>query len=354
MEKRNEKIRLAAAGAAIGLCAFALALLGNPANMGFCIACFVRDIAGSLRMHQASAVQYMRPEIIGLVLGAFIISLIRGEFKPRGGSSPMLRLILGFFVMIGALAFLGCPLRMVIRLAGGDLNALVGLAGFIAGIATGVLFLNKGYSLGKYYSQSSAEGVAMPAVQIVLLVILIAFPSLLAFSGKGPGSMHAAIAVSLAAGLAVGAAAQRTRMCMAGGIRDAMLFGDWTLFYGTAGIFLTILIANLISGKVSLGFSGQPVAHSDHIWNSLGMMLTGLASVMLGGCPMRQLILAGEGNTDSALTVVGMLLGASAAHNFNLAGIAGKGVPSAGRIAVLAGLAFCIALALVKIKEARR
>ena len=39
--------------------------------------------------------------------------------------------------MIGALMFLGCPLRMVIRLGGGDLNALVGLVGFIAGILAG-------------------------------------------------------------------------------------------------------------------------------------------------------------------------------------------------------------------------
>ena len=37
-------------------------------------------------------------------------------------------------VMIGALAFLGCPLRMIIRLGGGDLNALVALVGFACGI----------------------------------------------------------------------------------------------------------------------------------------------------------------------------------------------------------------------------
>ena len=36
--------------------------------------------------------------------------------------------------MIGALMFLGCPLRMVIRIGGGDWNALVGLVGFISGI----------------------------------------------------------------------------------------------------------------------------------------------------------------------------------------------------------------------------
>jgi YedE family putative selenium metabolism protein len=95
--------------------------------MGCCIACFLRDIAGALGLHGAAKVQYVRPEIIGLVLGSFCMSVATHEFKPRAGSSPALRFVIGGFVMVGALAFLGCPLRMMLRLAGGDFNALVAL-----------------------------------------------------------------------------------------------------------------------------------------------------------------------------------------------------------------------------------
>jgi hypothetical protein len=49
--------------------------------MAFCIACFVRDIAGALGMHQAAVVQYARPEIVGLVLGSFIISVATKEYR---------------------------------------------------------------------------------------------------------------------------------------------------------------------------------------------------------------------------------------------------------------------------------
>ena len=35
----------------------------------------------------------------------------------------MIRFLLGMVMMIGALAFLGCPLRGILRLAGGDLTA---------------------------------------------------------------------------------------------------------------------------------------------------------------------------------------------------------------------------------------
>ncbi|MBQ9837067.1 MAG: YedE-related selenium metabolism membrane protein, partial [Oscillospiraceae bacterium] len=61
------------AGAVVGIAAVALTALGNPANMGFCIACFLRDIAGATKLHSAAVVQYIRPEIIGLVLGSTII-----------------------------------------------------------------------------------------------------------------------------------------------------------------------------------------------------------------------------------------------------------------------------------------
>ena len=106
------------AGAVVGLAAVVLTHLGNPANMGFCIACFLRDITGAVGMHSAAKVQYVRPEIIGLVLGAFIMSVATKEFRAKAGSSPATRFVLGAFVMIGALAFLGCPLRMVLRMGG--------------------------------------------------------------------------------------------------------------------------------------------------------------------------------------------------------------------------------------------
>jgi YedE family putative selenium metabolism protein len=119
-------------------------LFGNPVNMGFCIACFVRDIAGGLGLHSAGAVQYIRPEIIGIALGSFAMAVMKKEFNVRGGSAPITRFFLGAFVMVGSLMFLGCPFRMVLRLAGGDFNAILGIVGFAVGIAIGVFFIKRG------------------------------------------------------------------------------------------------------------------------------------------------------------------------------------------------------------------
>ena len=328
---------VALTGVFVGLAAVALVKFGNPGNMGFCIACFLRDIAGALKLHNAAVVQYIRPEVIGLVLGAFAIAFVKKEFQPRGGSAPFTRFTLGFFVMIGALMFLGCPLRMFLRLGAGDLNAVFGLVGFIIGIVIGVFFLNKNFSLSRAYPQSKQEGVLPPLVMVVFFILLVAFPAVLAFSEKGPGSMRAPIALALVIGLVGGALAQRSRLCTVGGIRDAVMLKDFHLLTGSIAILVAVLIGTLVTGQFKLGLAGQAVAHTDGLWNALGMVLVGWASVLLGGCPLRQLILTGEGNTDSAVTVAGLVAGAAFAHNFGLAS-SGKGPTSAGMIAVVVGL----------------
>ena len=307
-------------GIVVGIAALVLTAAGNPKNMGFCIACFERDIAGALGLHSAGKVQYMRPEIIGIVLGSMAAALAAKEFRARAGSSPAIRFVLGLFVMIGALVFLGCPLRMVIRLGGGDLTAVIGLLGFLVGILVGVVFLKKGFSLGRAYAVRKSEGFMLPGVMVVLLVLLVAAPQLLKSSEEGPGSMRAFWVISLVAGLIVGLMAQRSRLCMAGGLRDAFMLRDFTLLSGFLAIWVTITIGNLIMGKYNLGMLSQPIAHTQHLWSFLGMALAGWGSILLGGCPLRQLILAGEGNGDSAVTVLGMVVGAAIAHNFGMAG----------------------------------
>ena len=359
MKKVNWFVVLA--GGAVGLAAVLLTALGNPVNMGFCIACFLRDIVGACGMHGAVVVQYVRPEIPGLVLGAFLMSVATREFRAKAGSSPAIRFVLGALVMIGALVFLGCPLRMVLRLAGGDLNALTATAGFAVGIFIGTRFLNAGFSLKRAYDAPKAEGAALSAVMAGLLLLFLVAPTLFKISEKGPGSMQAPVLAAFAIALVVGALAQKGRLCMAGGIRDSIMFRDFKLLYGFIAIFAVALIGNLINGSFKLGFQSQPVAHSAHLWNFLGMVIVGWGSVLLGGCPLRQLILAGSGNGDSAVTVFGMMAGAAMAHNFGLAGSADSvseageyiigGIKHNGQVAVFIALAALLVVSLVHLPK---
>ncbi|HEY78193.1 MAG TPA: YedE-related selenium metabolism membrane protein [Dehalococcoidia bacterium] len=322
---------------------------GNPPNMGICVACFLRDIAGALKLHQASVVQYLRPEIMGFTLGAFITAFAFREWRPRGGASPVVRFVLGALVMIGALVFLGCPIRMLLRLAGGDLNGITALAGMIFGVLVGIFFLKRGFNLGRAVKIHPVAGWIIPLIMIGLLLFAILKPDFIAYSESGPGSMYVPLALGLGIGLLVGFMAQRTRLCSVGAWRDIFLVKDFYLISGIAAFFVAAIVTNYIVGNFGTegiyhwGFAEQPVAHRDHLWNFFGMGLLGLAATQIGGCPLRNLVLSGEGDTDAGVTILGYLAGAAIAHNFLLASIP-SGVGTWGPVAVILGWAFCIAI----------
>lgn len=330
-------------GAVVGVLGAVLTRLGNPPNMGLCIACFQRDIVGALGLHRAGPVQYLRPEIPGLVLGVVLAAAFYGELRGRTAASPALSFVLGALVMIGALVFLGCPIRMTLRLAGGDLNALEGFAGFGAGIWVGTVLLRRGFSLGRSAPAALAPTLVLPTLAIGLLVLVMIRPAFIFASSKGPGSMAAPVLASVSAGVVLGFLAQRARLCFVGGIRDMLLIRSPHLLVGLVAAVLVAWVANLALGQFKFGFIDQPIAHTAHLWSFLGMALVGLGSVLLGGCPMRQFVLASQGDGGAFAAIWGMFAGAAVAHNFNLAATP-TGVPPGGKIAVVAGLALCLVL----------
>ena len=353
--------KLALSGVVIGLLVMLLAMSGNPANMAICVACFIRDAAGALKLHTAAPVQYFRPEIVGFVCGSFLISVATKEYRSTAGSAPMVRFLLGAVMMIGALVFLGCPLRMVLRMSAGDLNAYVALIGFAGGVATGSCFLKKGFSLGRAYETKSLSGAVLPVLLAALLVIGVATGAYAA-STEGPGSKHAPLLLALVVALVIGALAQKSRMCFAGSIRDVILMKNFDLLSIIAALFVVMTIYNIATGNFHLSFAGQPIAHSQHLWDILGMYVVGFAAVLAGGCPLRQLILAGQGSSDSAVTFLGMLLGAAFAHNFNLVGSAAKaatatdaavpgGPAMPGKIAVIVCIVLLFVIAATNLRR---
>ena len=80
---------IVSAGFFIGIVAALLQKLGNPANMGICVACFLRDTAGALGLHRAAAVQYLRPEMIGFVLGSLLAALCFKEYRVAPDRRPL-------------------------------------------------------------------------------------------------------------------------------------------------------------------------------------------------------------------------------------------------------------------------
>ena len=132
----------------------------------------------------------------------------------------------------------------------------MGLIGFIAGVGAGVYFLRGGFQPGEGRIQPfNAGGYIIPLLVALLLFLLLKGTVFnpdaggpIFFSKEGPGSMAAPIAISLLAGLVVGFLAQRTRLCLSGGIRDFILIRENYLLLGFIGIFVGALVLNSLLG----------------------------------------------------------------------------------------------------------
>ncbi len=332
-------------GAAIGLAGAGLVLLGNPRNSGICASCFAENVAGALRLHADPRMAYLRPELPGFIVGATLAALAGRGFQSRSGSAPLVRFFLGAFLVVGSAVFLGCPIKVLLRLSGGDLTAFAGLGGLVAGAWLGVRFLRKGFFLGKSTRTGALAGWVIPVAMALLAAAAVLAPP--AFTGGlvGAAREHAPPLASLAIGLVVGALAQRSKFCVSGSLRNFFLTRSVRQLGGVGLLFIAALGVNIAGDLFHPGLYDQPGSHLDWGWAAAGMFLVGLGAVLIGGCPFRQLVLAGEGDADAGAAVLGMLVAGGLVQSWGLRSTI-AGVTPAGKLATLIGLVLVLGTAL--------
>ncbi|MCI5167124.1 MAG: YedE-related selenium metabolism membrane protein [Candidatus Electrothrix sp. GM3_4] len=332
-------------GVVLGAGAVLLTLVGNPVNSGICISCFLENLAGALQLQDSLRMSYIRPELIGFILGSFFMAKQSRRFQVTGGSSPLIRFLLGFFMIVGCGIFIGCPIKMILRLGAGDLTAVAALLGLLFGIWLGGKYIRAGSVLDRSQSLPTINGYILPGIGFLLLIFLLLKPSFIRQGFSGPAAQHAPLWISLVIGLLIGGLAQRSGFCITGGIRNFFLFREKTLLSGVIATFVSALMVSLVSGQFNLGMEAQPGAHHSHFWSFLAMVLVGLAAVIIDGCPFRQVIKAGGGDVDAGITCFGMVTGAALVITWQLRSTSAGPVFN-GKIATLLGLIFCLTVIL--------
>ena len=228
--------------------------------------------------------------------------------------------------------------------AGGDPAALYGLAGLVAGIGIGTFFLIHGFTLGKSSTTSRTNGLAFHFFLALLFVILLVKPSFIILSHE----RHAPLVGSLCVGAVLGFVGQRSKLCFIGGVRNVFLVGDLTLLMGFVFMVLSAFGTNVLLGQTHVGV--HIIGSADILWSFLALTVVGLAAVFLGGCPFRQLILAAQGNTDSAISILGIMAGAALSYTCNLSFTAGS-LDLNGKAAVVGGLILLLVIGYLNIKK---
>jgi YedE family putative selenium metabolism protein len=253
-------------------------------------------------------------------------------------------------MIFGCAVFIGCPIKLMLRLTAGDLTALTGVVGLVVGVWVGLKGLAHGVEFAMQSKGKANGGFLMPLLFVMLLFFFVVRPGFLLFSSQGGGAQFAPWPIALIVGAGLGGLAQRSRFCITGSIRNFLLMGlRVPALWGLLAFAIAALVANLATGRFNLGLYGQPGAHLDYVWSFLGMGLVGWISVIIGGCPFRQLIKAGEGDADAGLVVVGMFIGGALAQSWGIAATA-AGVSLYGKVSILLGFVF-VALGCIVFRE---
>ncbi len=331
---------IALTGILFGVVGVGLSYLGNPANSGLCISCFMENSAGALGLHANERMQYLRPELPGFILGALVAALLGREFRARGGNRAMPFFLSGFFLIVGSSVFVGCPIKLLLRLAAGDWTSLAGVAGLLAGVYLGSRGIRAGQGIVPAGMGNSFAAWFVPVLAILATLAIWLPPEFMASSVTGSAARRAPVLASFGLAALLGGLAQRSRFCITGALRDLVLLGRRSRL--PLGLLLMVAAAfatNLVAGSFRSDFYGQPGAHQEYLWSFAGMALVGWLSVLIGGCPFRQMVKAGQGDLDSSMAVFGMLFAGGLVQSWNITASA-SGVPYYGKIAVLCGFFF--------------
>jgi uncharacterized membrane protein YedE/YeeE len=144
--------------------------------------------------------------------------------------------------------------------------------------------------------------------------------------------------VTVGAGLVAGWVGQRSRFCSVGGLRDFLLARDTTLLLGIIALFaaawlafpvvegLTLATSPAVSEQAEGLGAMDPLAletdtgAEEGAFPSLplaavifvGGIGVGVVSTIVGGCPFRQHVLAGQGSRQARFYLVGFYIAALA------------------------------------------
>lgn len=123
-----------------------------PPAYGICVACHTRDVVNWLSNHllgtrwEIAPVSLILPLLtaVGMLIGAYAAARRNTERRRVALGGHWRSFIYGILVMNAAIVALGCPTRLLLLSAYGDLLAVLAVGGVVAGILAGTFLLARG------------------------------------------------------------------------------------------------------------------------------------------------------------------------------------------------------------------
>jgi hypothetical protein len=157
MISKVERFRISAIvyGVVAGLLAVGVQIffgLEPPPAYAICMTCHPRDMISWLVNHTIGLNWEIAPvsaavpllTTVGLLIGAHIAARHNHEVRPMSLGREWRSFLCGLLVMNAGLLVLGCPTRLLLLSAYGELLAVIAVVGVVVGILLGTLLLARG------------------------------------------------------------------------------------------------------------------------------------------------------------------------------------------------------------------
>jgi hypothetical protein len=113
-----------------------------PAAYSFCLSCHTRDLVNAVvnfffsAGFQTAAVSHRALMVSSpaVLTGAYLAARFHGERAPQRAQRPVLHFAIGFIAMVCGIVIFGCPTRLTIRAAYGDVYGIIAVSGMFFGI----------------------------------------------------------------------------------------------------------------------------------------------------------------------------------------------------------------------------
>jgi len=123
-----------------------------PPAYGICMACHPRDMVSWFFNNffgtnwEIAPVSVLFPLLttVGVLIGAYIAARRNGEIRAISLGKNWQAFVYGLLVMNAAIVVLGCPTRLVLFSAYGEILAVLGVVGVAIGITIGTVLLERG------------------------------------------------------------------------------------------------------------------------------------------------------------------------------------------------------------------
>ena len=141
------------------------------------------------------------------------------------------------------------------------------------GICIGIVFLRRGFDLKRSYPARTLEGTTLPAVMtgLLLLVLPRSVPCSISVR-RAPARSTRRSSSALVIAIVVGALAQKSRLCMVGGIRDTIMLRDCAPAVGLHRDLRRRARREPHPRQFQAAAStSSPSPTAAHLWNLLGM-----------------------------------------------------------------------------------